>query len=79
MIYVDQQAGMTVCSCDRCGVIHATEVTTGVVPDGWLTGQFLLDVSLSEQRQTPICFCLECREAILGATALQISASSALT
>lgn len=75
MIYLDIPNAQTLCLCDRCGVVADTMKADGVVPPDWLTGHFFLDISLSEQRQKPLCFCPECAPAILGAETIQISAA----
>lgn len=75
MIYLDQDADQTICACDRCGVTEATGRADGVAPADWMTGQLWLDISLSEQRQSPICFCPGCAGRMRNATTIQISAA----
>lgn len=60
MIYVNKDAGETVSKCDVCGEVSVSSTPNGVAPEGWMTGQLWLDVSLTQQRQTPICFCTTC-------------------
>lgn len=76
MIYLDKDSDQTICVCDRCGETQATPKANGVVLEGWLTGHLWIDLSLSEQRQTPICFCTDCRDVMIQAETIQISASS---
>ena len=52
-------------TCDTCAVVMTTGKPNGVVPDGWMTGHLWLDISLSEQRQFPLCFCPECGPRVL--------------
>lgn len=75
MIYLDKDSGQTICACDRCGVNEATGRADGVAPANWMTGQLWLDISLSEQRQSPICFCADCADRMRVATTIQISAA----
>jgi len=46
------------------------------VPEGWMTGQLWLDLSLAEQKQIPICFCSDCRDLVAAANVIQIAARS---
>ncbi|SDL37413.1 hypothetical protein [Paracoccus chinensis] len=78
MIYLDKPGGQTICVCDRCGLTNATDTANGVVVEGWMTGQLWLDISLAEQRQTPLCFCPACAPTMHAATRIQISASASL-
>lgn len=78
MIYLDEPNEQTICACDRCGLTEATSKADGKAPADWMTGQLWLDVSLSQQRQTPICFCPDCAEVIVDATMIQISAASVM-
>lgn len=75
MIYLDQTSDQTICLCDRCGVTEATTRADGVVVDGWMTGHFFLDISLSEQRQKPLCFCPDCTPVMLDVVTIQVSAA----
>lgn len=79
MIYLDKDSDQTICVCDRCGETQATPKANGVVLEGWLTGHLWIDLSLAEQRQTPLCFCTDCRDIMLQAETIQISASSRIT
>lgn len=58
-------------TCDVCGFEEVTNKPNGVVPSNWGTGQIWLDVSLSEQKQYPICFCEVCKPSVL--TSLKIA------
>lgn len=51
----------TVVQCDVCGIQEETAVPNGVAPASWMTGQLWLDMSLTEQKQRAICFCVSCR------------------
>ncbi|SEI10211.1 hypothetical protein [Paracoccus alkenifer] len=75
MIYLDNESHQTICACDRCGVTEATDRADGVAVAGWMTGHLWLDVSLSEQRQSPLCFCPDCSARMRSATTIQISAA----
>ncbi|MDP0925720.1 hypothetical protein Q0601_00900 [Paracoccus onubensis] len=63
---------MTVCTCDCCGLVEATDEANGVAVEGWGSGHLWLDVSLAEQRQTPLCFCPACNPGILSAPVLRV-------
>lgn len=58
--------------CDICGYSTETARPDGVVPAGWMTGHLWLDISLSEQRQTPLCFCPTCAPSIVSGLVLSI-------
>ena len=58
-------------SCDICRFEEVTSFPNGVVPATWATGQLWIDISLSEQRQYPLCFCPECKPKLL--TELKLS------
>lgn len=63
-IFTDFDNNRTICECDHC---HAQAVTTradGVVAENWRTGQFLLDVSMTEILNIPLCFCPACQPTI---------------
>jgi hypothetical protein len=53
--------GQTHVSCDVCKATISTDRADGVVPSEWMTGHLWLDISLSMQKQTPLCFCPVCR------------------
>lgn len=72
-IYIDEPNFQTIVQCDHCDVTAATDRPDGVVPVDWATGQLWIDLSVSEQRQTPICFCPDCSPAILSSTSLRIA------
>lgn len=72
-IHLDPENDQTLCKCDVCGLVEATGKANGVVPAGWGTGHLWLDVSLSEQRQTPLCFCAGCMPAVVGAASISIA------
>lgn len=72
-IKLAEAEGTTYCECDRCRTVVGTGKADGVAPADWLTGQLWIDVSLSEQKQTPIVFCGDCREAILAANDFTIT------
>ena len=74
MIYIDKDSDQTVCVCDRCALTVATSRANGVVAEGWMTGNLWLDISLTEQRQTPLCFCPDCAPVIRAAEVIQMSA-----
>ncbi|MDO5621907.1 MAG: hypothetical protein Q4G24_10600 [Paracoccus sp. (in: a-proteobacteria)] len=74
MIYLDQDGNQTICECDRCGTVGATDRANGVIVDGWGSGQLWVDISLAEDRQMPLCFCPACAPVIRAATRIQISA-----
>lgn len=65
-ILLDFENGVTSCTCDRCKSGFVVDNLSGRVPDGWGTGQLWLDVSLSEIRQVPLCFCADCFAIITG-------------
>lgn len=67
-IHLDTTNNQTLCRCDMCGLVHATDQANGVVPADWMTGHLWLDVSLSEQKQFPITFCPDCRSHLLAGT-----------
>jgi len=75
MIYLDKDSDQTICACDRCGVTEATDRADGVAVAGWMTGQLWLDISLSDQRQIPLCFCADCVPQITSASTIQVSAA----
>lgn len=52
-------------SCDICKFEETTSIPNGVVPSTWATGQLWIDISLSEQRQYPLCFCSTCKPRLL--------------
>ena len=64
-IYLDTANQQTVVVCDKCKAREVTTVMDGVVPHGWLTGQLWLDISLSQIKQIPLCFCQSCRDRML--------------
>lgn len=63
-IHIDEEANQTLCRCDHCGATESTNRGNGVAVAGWMTGHLWLDISLSEQKQIPICFCPACSEAM---------------
>nr|WP_319250511.1 hypothetical protein [uncultured Celeribacter sp.] len=79
MIYRNEKLGNTAFTCDMCGVISTEDGLSGVIPSGWMSGHLWLDVSLSEQRQIPLCFCPNCMGAMSEAATVQISATSAVS
>jgi len=58
MIYIDKTK--TILVCDRCGEQEKTDQPNGVVPKEWMTGHLWMDISLSTQKQIPLCFCSTC-------------------
>ena len=75
-IHIDEPNFKTVVLCDVCGATAETTRPDGVVPPDWATGHLWLDISLTEQRQTPICFCPECGPGILSATTVRLVAEA---
>lgn len=71
-IHLDPENDQTLCKCDVCGLVDVTANANGVVPAGWGTGHLWLDVSLSEQRQTPLCFCASCWPGVMGAESIAL-------
>jgi hypothetical protein len=76
-IITDKPNRKTICICDRCGKTEETDVADGVTISGWLTGQLWIDLSLSQQRQQAINFCLECNDYIANATTIKINGDGA--
>lgn len=60
----------TLVTCDICASSVTTSKPNGVVPDDWMTGHLWIDISLSEQRQIPLCFCPDCKPRVLTDLAL---------
>ena len=75
-IYLDTERNKTVCICNSCGTTAETETANGVVQTGWGTGQLWIDRSLSNIRQTAICFCPTCWSSIIETTAYTVGASA---
>jgi len=73
MIYLDTASNQTICQCDRCNIVEATSIANGVVVEGWTTGQFWLDISLTEQKQIPLCFCTLCAPEMKAVNSIQIT------
>lgn len=72
-IMLDNENGLTILSCDGCGMVKTKSPADGVVPDDWISGQIWIDLDLSRQRQVPICFCKECGAGITMATFFNIT------
>lgn len=68
---IEIKDGVTEITCNTCAVVITTDKPNGVVPNDWMTGHLWLDISLSEQKQVPLCFCPECKPRVL--TDLQLS------
>jgi len=71
-IHVYTAENSTVVHCDKCGAAEATNMGNGLAPLDWVTGQLWIDVSIQQQKQTPICFCPTCGPLIISADKLQI-------
>lgn len=56
----------TMVTCDTCGAVIETARADGVVPSDWTTGHLWVDISLTEQRQVPLCFCPTCAPVVIG-------------
>lgn len=74
-IILDTQNDRTIIRCESCDLSAATEKANGIVPSDWMTGHLWLDMSLSEQRQTPLCFCPDCAASIRGSASVSITIS----
>lgn len=61
-IYSDVDTDSTVCICDCCSAEQRTAKANGVVPADWGTGQLWIDISLSDIKNMPLCFCATCKE-----------------
>lgn len=66
----------TIAICDTCSAQFVSNIANGVIPATWMTGQLWLDISLAEQRQTPICFCPDCKPFVADTLAFEITVTA---
>lgn len=66
--------GQIVANCDNCQAEASVNQMTGALPTTWLSGQLWIDVSLSQQRQFPLCWCPDCKLSILGGGEIKVEA-----
>lgn len=68
------EEGLIEANCDNCQAGAPVNQMTGALPNTWLTGQLWVDVSLSQQRQFPLCWCPDCKGSILDGGEIHVEA-----
>ena len=61
---IHRDGSVLLAQCDTCGVIEEVKDDRGRLPPAWATGQLWIDLSMSEQRQIPLCFCPACAPSV---------------
>lgn len=75
MIYLDSGHNRTISICEICGLEDSIAGASGSTPPEWGSGQLWLDISLSDQKSFPICFCPACKIDAFTATAFKFEIS----